>query len=274
MTRYRQLPHPKEMREKLRQQGVQKMTDSELLGLLIGDGNNAARQHVLELSGSLLQSFGSLERLQDASLSELIAFSGLGTVKASRLKAALEIGQRSLAKRNEQALSLTGPDCIREIYGPRLSSLKKEVFLAVLIDKHLHWSRDLHLAEGSRFECVLHPRDVFSAIVRESPAGVIFVHNHPSGDPAPSENDRRLTRRLQKAGELLGIWVIDHVIVGNGGYFSFSECGEMGKGDYAARIRRRAVRHVAEPERIADFLNVEEPIISPDLCCIHDFDIF
>jgi len=121
----------------------------------------------------------------------------------------------------------TTPSQVFEYFHHELRDRQKELFLVLLLDSKNRITRKVTVSEGSLDQSIVHPREVFAPAVRESAAAVIFVHNHPSGDPAPSREDRDITRRLKEAGELLGIRVLDHLIIGDGSYFSFTESGQL-----------------------------------------------
>ena len=148
----------------------------------------------------------------------------MGPAKAAELKAAIEIGRR-YQKPSLAGASFCSSQDVAEYYRPRMRDLKKEVFKCALLDTKNKIIRDEEVSVGSLSASIVHPRDTFKAAIRESAAAVIFIHNHPSGDIKPSQEDILLTRRLVQAGEVLGIQVLDHIIVGDGTHFSFRENG-------------------------------------------------
>lgn len=264
MAPLKNLPKHESPREKLQRNGVESLSEVELLAILIGTGNAVRKQDVINLSREILVRFSSLNDIDRAAFPELADLPGMGEAKSCRLKAAFELGRRLMTTKPNWDLKIASPEIINNVYGPRLSNYRREVFIAVLLDSRQHWLRDIQLAGGSLFECVVNPSDVFSAIVRESPAYVIFVHNHPSGDPTPSEGDRDLTSRLEKAGGLLGIKVLDHIIIGNGKYYSFSNEDEL---ERDASLWRRS-----KSGEFDAHVPIPDAGVCPDIWCMHDLD--
>ena len=175
----------------------------------------------------LLARFGNLSTLASLSVSELCAVPGVGPAKAAQLLAALEAGRRASGKSLKKGFKVRQSADVFNHYHPILRHLKREVFRALLLDTRHRVIKDLTISTGSINLNVVHPREVFNAAVRESAAALIVVHNHPSGDPTPSPEDRDLTARLVNAGEIMGIAVLDHLVIGDGRYVSFSEEGLM-----------------------------------------------
>ena len=219
-------PEDERPREKLSKRGASALSDAELLALVLRTGDAAAGKSAIDLGRELLGRFdGSLRVLAQAELNELQQVKGLGLAKAASLKAAFTLAARFQARPLASLERFTSPGQIFEYFHHDLRDLRKEQFLVLLLDGKNRISRKVQISEGSLNQSIVHPREVFVPAVRESAAAVIFIHNHPSGDPAPSREDREITRRLQEAGELLGIRVLDHVIIGDGSYYSFSEQG-------------------------------------------------
>ena len=156
---------------------------------------------------------------------ERLLSQGPHVAKAAQLKAALELGKRALAGPLVKGTKITSSRDLFTYYHPTLRDLRHEVFKVVLLDAKHAIMRDATVSEGSLTLSIVHPREVFTLAVKESAAAVIFLHNHPSGDPTPSQEDRVLTARLVSAGEVLGIRVLDHLIVGDGRYVSFADQG-------------------------------------------------
>lgn len=174
---------------------------------------------------NLLQRIGGLGALSQCGIDELCAVPGIGEAKATQLKAALELGRRALALPLNTGTKIASSRDLYEHFHPTLRDLRHEIFTVVLLDAKHAILRETTISKGSLTVSIVHPREVFSLAVKEAAAAVIFVHNHPSGDPTPSHEDRVLTARLVEAGELLGIRVLDHVIVGDGRYVSFADQG-------------------------------------------------
>ena len=219
-------PEDERPREKLLKRGAAALTDAELLALVLRTGDATAGRSAIDLGRELLERFGgNLRELAQAELNELQQIKGLGLAKAASIKAAFTLGSRFQARRLETLERFTSPAQVFEFFHHELRDNRKELFLILLLDGKNRITRKVQVSEGSLNQSIVHPREVFAPAVRESAAAVIFIHNHPSGDPAPSREDRDITRRLKEAGEILGIKVLDHIIIGDGGYFSFVESG-------------------------------------------------
>jgi len=215
-------------RERLHAAGPAALSDAELVALLLRTG--AAARDALEVARQLLERVGGLRALDRALASELAAVAGVGPAKAASVRAALELGRRVAAHRLDRGDEIRGPeDVYRHFYGA-LRDARQEHFLALLLDGRHRVLGEVLVSRGTLTASLVHPREVFRAAVREAAAAVVLVHNHPSGDPRASEEDRRVTRRLGRAGELIGIRVLDHVVVAEHGYFSFVEAGELDGG--------------------------------------------
>jgi DNA repair protein RadC len=173
----------------------------------------------------ILDRLGDIAGLARCGIEELCAIPGVGEAKAAQLKAALELGKRALAAPLTKGTKVTSSRDLFTHYHPTLRDLRHEIFKVVLLDAKHAIMRDATVSEGSLTLSIVHPREVFTLAVRESAAAVIFLHNHPSGDPTPSQEDRVLTARLVSAGEVLGIRVLDHLVIGDGRYVSFADQG-------------------------------------------------
>jgi len=176
----------------------------------------------------LLRRLEGLQGLSNRGLDELCQVPGIGLAKAAQLKAALELGKRALATPLSTGMRISSSADLFHHYYPRLRDLRHEVFKIVLLDAKHTIIRDATVSEGSLTLSIVHPREVFNLAVRESAAAVILLHNHPSGDPQPSPEDRALTARLVAAGDLLGIRVLDHLVTGDKRYISFADQGWLG----------------------------------------------
>ncbi len=222
------MPEAERPRERLLRGGAETLSEAELLALIIGGGS--ARETAIDLGRRLMSRFGSLRRLAQCSPGELKAIHGIGDAKAARIRAALEIARRYSGERLPAGAPISGSAQLFNYMREKLAGRQKEFFVSVLLDIKHRIIREDQVSVGSLSESVVHPREVFKNAIRESAAAVIFVHNHPSGNPQPSPQDRRLTARLCRAGELVGIPVLDHMIVGRDSYFSFGEEGLLDKG--------------------------------------------
>jgi DNA repair protein RadC len=210
-------------RERLIQHGPEALSDAQLLAILLRTGSG--RSDAVQLGIGLLERFGNVSSLARRSVAELCAVHGVGPAKAAQLLAALEIGRRSQSSPLSASEKIQSSQDVYKHFHPLLRGVKKEMFKSVLLDGKNKIIRHLTISEGSLNFSVVHPREVFNPAVRDSAASVIFIHNHPSGDPNPSSEDLQSTKRLVAAGELLGISVLDHVIIGDGAYFSFADRG-------------------------------------------------
>jgi DNA repair protein RadC len=207
----------------LEKYGAENLSTVELMAIILRSGT--AELSVLAMAQLLLAKFQSLQKLAAASLSELCTVRGMGKTKAIQLLAAFELGKRLQTSRFLQDGPLSSPQEVASYLMPRLSLLAQEHFLTL----HLNTKNRLLGTEtvtiGTLDASLVHPREVFKAAIRQSSAALILAHNHPSGDPRPSQEDISLTRRLRESGELLGIPILDHVIIGNQNYYSMREEG-------------------------------------------------
>ncbi len=215
---------PERPRERLATHGPSALTVVELLAILMGTGT--ARNDALALARSVLAlGGGSLRGLARRLPGELIRLPGVGPAKAARVAAALELGRRLMDSAADTPFQVRSPADIGKRCGPALRDLVVEEFHLLTLDTQNRVTRDLLITRGILNSSLVHPREVFRAAIAEAAAGVIVVHNHPSGNPTPSAEDRGVTTQLADAGRLLDIPVYDHVIVAGDHYFSFAEAG-------------------------------------------------
>ncbi len=198
--------------------------DLGLLALLLGGGDSGA-----ELACALLERFRDLHGIERASASDLTLVGGIGPGRAAALQAAIALGRRAACRERSRGDRIRSSSDAHRRLSPALRHLEREVFMVLLLDNRHRVLREVRVAEGGLTACAVQPRDVLQPAVREGAAAVIFVHNHPSGDPTPSNEDPALTRRLCVASEALGIRALDHLIVGDGRYVSLSDRGLMGR---------------------------------------------
>ncbi|HKQ34100.1 MAG TPA: DNA repair protein RadC [Nitrospiraceae bacterium] len=218
-----QWPETERPRERLLAQGPQMLTNAQLLAILLRVGRHGSS--AVQVGMDILDRLGGMAGLAQCGIEELCAVPGVGEAKAAQLKAAIELGKRALAGPLVKGTKITSSRDLFTHYHPALRDLRHEIFKVVLLDAKHAIMRDTTVSEGSLTLSIVHPREVFTLAVKESAAAVIFLHNHPSGDPTPSQEDRVLTARLVSAGEVLGIRVLDHLVVGDGRYVSFADQG-------------------------------------------------
>lgn len=207
-------------RERMMHRGVQMIGDEELLSLVLGAGVRA--RPALAIAGDLVRETGGIVALSRASPRELALVTGVGEARATRIAAAFELGRRAIETEQHREL-LARPEDVFRIVGPRVAGLQQEVFISIGVDIRNGLLDVVEVARGSVHAVEVHPREVFRPLVRMAAAGGVIVHNHPSGDPTPSREDVELTRRLRAVGELIGIPIIDHVVVADGGFRSIAE---------------------------------------------------
>ncbi len=199
-------------------------SDVELLALLLAPGNTERRAFAQAVG--LQRRLGSLAELRDVSYGRLTSW-GLSPRQAMGVRAAEALFRRVRQVPLEVGQSFRSSSDIFRHFQPRFEASKKECFWAVLLDGKNRYLRAVRISEGSLTSSLAHPREVFRPAVREAAAGIIFVHNHPSGDPEPSSEDVQITRRLVETGKILGIRVLDHVIIGARKYYSFADQGTL-----------------------------------------------
>lgn len=214
-------PPAERPRERLLAKGPQALSDAELLAILLHSGT--LEQNALELARAMLQHFDGLPDIARRLPRELTKIRGMGPAKAATLVAAFELGRRFLSERKVPDRTFRSSRDAAGYFAPLLGGLKREVFRIAILDSRHRLIKAKTVTVGTLNLALVHPREVFREAIVEDAAGVVLVHNHPGGDPSPSEEDARLTRQLVGAGEALGIPILDHLIIASGGYFSFAD---------------------------------------------------
>lgn len=220
----REWPVEERPRERLRSLGAGALATRELLAILIGSGRE--RRSAVDIAAALLEGAGgSLRRLASGTVGTLEATPGVGPAVGARIAAALELGRRLAREGPAERTRVGGPRDVFERCAPSMRDLMQEEFRVLMLNTQHAVVREALVTRGTLDTSVVHPREVFRTAVAEGAASLILVHNHPSGDPTPSAEDREVTRQLAAAGRLLGIPVLDHVVIGDARYVSFVEAG-------------------------------------------------
>lgn len=224
-SRIKDWPEDERPREKLRKRGADNLSDAELLAILLRAGTG--RVTAVDLAKSLLIEFKSLRELAERDIGEYEQYKGIGSTKAITLAAAFEIGRRIAAGARPQRIAVLSPNAIAERYIHLLETVKQEEFRVILLDTANTIIGEQVVTRGSLNMSVVHPREVFKKAIANSAAGIIVLHNHPSGNPSPSEEDRQITKTLSEAGKIIGIQLLDHIIIAGRNYYSFIEHKEL-----------------------------------------------
>jgi DNA repair protein RadC len=210
-------------REKLARVGAEALGDNELIALVLGSGTRS--RGALMVAHDVIQAAGDVQGLLRIGLDELCGVPGVGQSRAARVLAAVELGRRTLFGDREERPQMLSTKDVVDYLAPRYAGFAVERFGVMLLDQKLRVIRSMILSTGTVEASVSHPRDLFRAAMLASASFVVAFHNHPSGDPLPSIPDRVMTRRLRIAGELIGISLMDHIILGGGSFFSFKAEG-------------------------------------------------
>jgi len=213
-------------RERMDALGPEALSDAELLALLLRTGARGA--DVISVAARLLAIHGGLPGLARVGTRDLARSAGVGPAKSATLCAAVELGRRLAGRRLDPGAALRSPADVFHHFHPRLRHATQERFFVVLLDGRHRVIRHELVSQGTLTASLVHPREVFRPALREAAAALGLVHNHPSGDPTPSREDREVTERLTQAGEILGVPVLDHVVVAERGYSSLREAGVIG----------------------------------------------
>ncbi len=216
-------PEDDRPRERLARFGPAALSDAEIMAILLRVGNHDTT--ALDLARRLLTTYGGFRGLDAVSIPELCQVNGIGPAKAAQIKAALELGKRLFLEKTPERPKVESSEDVYRLVSPHLRDLSHEVFRVLFLTSRNRVLADKVLFTGSLTESIVSPREIVREAVNQTAASVVFVHNHPSGNPEPSEEDKRVTRRLKQACEVVGVEVLDHIIVGEKSYFSFADSG-------------------------------------------------
>jgi DNA repair protein RadC len=215
-------------RERLIRHGAAGLSDAQLLAIILRTGDT--KKSAIGLAREILFRFGTLKEIESAASAELNEIKGVGPAKTAQLKAALELGRRLMRSGcnvSEKNPFFKNSREVFEYFRPVFFGLKKEKFLCALLDTKNRIFKENIISEGTLTSSPVHPREVFRDAIKEAAAAVLFVHNHPSGDPSPSRDDINITKRLVETGSVVGIKVLDHLIISDTKYLSLMEKGYM-----------------------------------------------
>ncbi len=219
-----EMPVAERPRERLASHGAMRLSAIELLAIVLGTGRGG--QSAIELAHEVMARAGSsLRRIAAEPVAMLTDVAGIGRARAVTIHASLELGRRMMLETRQEGVAVRSPRDVYRMFAPRLEDLPVEEFHVAVLDAQHRVERDITITRGILNSSLVHPREVFREAIAERAAALILVHNHPSGDPTPSPDDRLVTQQLVAAGQLLDIPVHDHVIVGRGRYTSFAEAG-------------------------------------------------
>ncbi|MGO1470470.1 MAG: RadC family protein [Tissierella sp.] len=218
----KELPVSERPREKLANYGAERLSNAELIALIIRTGHRD--DTALDVANRILSmDERGLSYLTNVSVKELTKIKGIGICKASQILASIEVGKRINRWSAEEKIKVTSPDILVNLISDKMRFLNKEHFDIAILDTKNQIISIENISIGTLNASIVHPRDVFYAAINKSANSIILIHNHPSGDPAPSSEDINITNRLKDAGDLIGIKVLDHIIIGDNRYVSFKE---------------------------------------------------
>lgn len=216
------LPESERPYEKFLEYGETQLSDAELLAIILKNGT--AKENSLDVARKLLQgNHNNLLNLYDLTYRDLMSFSGIGKVKAIQLKAIAELSKRIAKTKSGYTLHMDKPDSIANYYMEQLRHLKEEILVCAFFDAKCNFLGDTIISKGSVNYAYVSPRDIFLHVFDYKAVQFVLLHNHPSGDPTPSEDDIHITRRIDKGAQILELSLLDHIIIGDNEYYSFHE---------------------------------------------------
>ncbi|HNY70377.1 MAG: DNA repair protein RadC [Syntrophorhabdus sp.] len=217
------MPKQERPRERMQRLGPDALSSHELLALIIGRG--IPKRSVLDIAHDLLRKFGSVQGISKATMEELSAISGIGTAKAAQIKAAFELAKRQDLEQDIPPYTVNNPHILVKAIRATIQDKAKEHFKLVLLNTRNKVTGIIPISVGTLNASLVHPREVFKEAIHGNAASVILVHNHPSNDLEPSEEDVRLTRRMVEVGTIMGIEVLDHIIISKNDFLSMKARG-------------------------------------------------
>lgn len=219
------LPKAERPRERLKQFGPEALSAQELLALIIGRG--VSKKSVITIAQELLVKFGNIKAISEATIEELSQIKGIGFAKAVQIKACFELGKRKDLEPELKDFDIKDPQSVVKAIRASIKDKAKEHFKLILLNARNKILGVSTISIGSLNASIVHPREVFKDAIVHSAYSVVLAHNHPSGDPEPSEDDLKMTRKLVESGKILGIEVLDHLIIGKNAFYSFKEKGRL-----------------------------------------------
>ncbi len=219
----RDLPRQERPRERLQKFGPEALSAQELLALLIGRG--IPKKSVMNIAQELLAKFGNVKAISQATLEELSQVKGIGLAKATQIKACFELGKREDLEPELVNFDINNPEAVVKVVRSGIRDKAKEHFKLILLNPRNKIIGISTVSVGTLNASLVHPREVFKDAIVHSAASVVLAHNHPSGDPEPSEDDLKITKKLVDCGKILGIEVLDHIVIGKNHFLSFKERG-------------------------------------------------
>ncbi|TBL81630.1 RadC family protein [Paenibacillus thalictri] len=221
----RDVPHEERPRERMQQYGAQALSNAELLAILLRTGTYS--ESAVHLAERVLHECGGLRYLVQMSEDQLTAIKGIGQAKAIQIQAGIELGRRLARSTMDDKVTVRHPQDVANLLMEDMRYLQKEHFVCLFLNTKNHVIGQETLSIGSLNASIVHPREVFRAAIGRSSASIVCAHNHPSGDPSPSPEDIEITQRLMESGEIIGIEVLDHIIIGDGEFVSLKQQGLM-----------------------------------------------
>ncbi len=221
----RDVPSEDRPRERMMLYGAQALSNAELLAILLRTGTY--QESAVHVAQRLLLECGGLRMLTDMSMEQLTEIKGIGEAKALQIQAGIELGRRLARSAMNETVTIRSPQDVAALLMEDLRYLQKEHFVCLFLNTKNHVIGQETLSMGSLNASIVHPREVFRAAIKRSSASIVCAHNHPSGDPTPSPEDVEITKRLVQAGEIVGIDVLDHIVIGDKRYVSLKELGFM-----------------------------------------------